>query len=89
MSAPDGRDDREKHYRRHEERSLGRDVGAGQQQIKGGGGQRGGRLPFLDRKRQAAIATFLQAIDLFDFILTFCPEQKLKISFGQQRVSRF
>jgi len=46
-------DDHDQHHRRHEKRALGRDVAAGQQQIKGRCGQRRGRRPFLDRKCQA------------------------------------
>ena len=61
-------DDRDQNHRRHEERTLGRDVGAGQQQIKGGGGQRRGRRPLLDRKCQAALAGSRQAADLSGFI---------------------
>jgi hypothetical protein len=57
-------DDRDQHHRRHEERSLRRDVGAGQQQIKQSSSQRRGRRPFLDRKCQAPQATLCQVADL-------------------------
>jgi hypothetical protein len=56
--------DSDPHYRRHEERSLRRDVAAGQQQIKGCGGKRCGRRPFLDRKCQAVRETIRQVVDL-------------------------
>ena len=42
--------DSDQHHRRHEERALRRDLGAGQQEIEQGGGKRCRRRPFLDRK---------------------------------------
>ncbi len=43
--------DRDQHHRRHEERALGRDLGAGQQEIERRGCERRSSGPFLDRKR--------------------------------------
>ena len=42
--------DGDQHHRGHEERALGRDLGAGQQQIERGGGKGCRGRPFLDRK---------------------------------------
>jgi hypothetical protein len=46
--------DRNQHDGRHEERSLGCDFRAREQEVKGGGDQRHGCRPFLDRKCQWA-----------------------------------
>jgi hypothetical protein len=67
--------DRNQHDGGHEKRTLGRDVAAGQQQIKGGGGQRRGRRPFLDRKCQAALEIPCKRLIELLFI-GFCPGTK-------------